>query len=71
MPVFILSGAGYIGSHVVMQLIIDGYEVAVIDNLLTGHIESLHEKARLYEGGIDVIRNSCMKSSLKKRKLKV
>ncbi|MCC3688888.1 UDP-glucose 4-epimerase GalE [Bacillus cereus] len=52
MTVLVLGGAGYIGSHAVNQLITNGYEVAVIDNLLTGHIESLHEKARFYEGDI-------------------
>lgn len=52
MTVLVLGGAGYIGSHAVNQLITNGYEVAVIDNLLTGHIESLHEKARFYKGDI-------------------
>lgn len=52
MTVLVLGGAGYIGSHAVNQLITNGYDVAVIDNLLTGHIESLHEKARFYKGDI-------------------
>lgn len=52
MTVLVLGGAGYIGSHAVDQLITNGYDVAVIDNLLTGHIESLHEKARFYKGDI-------------------
>ncbi|MDM5461814.1 MULTISPECIES: UDP-glucose 4-epimerase GalE [Bacillus cereus group] len=52
MTVLVLGGAGYIGSHAVNQLITNGYDVAVIDNLLTGHIESLHEKTRFYKGDI-------------------
>ncbi len=36
----------------VNQLITNGYDVAVIDNLLTGHIEPLHEKTRFYKGDI-------------------
>ncbi|MDR2834242.1 MAG: UDP-glucose 4-epimerase GalE [Streptococcaceae bacterium] len=52
MTVLILGGAGYIGSHAVDQLINQGYDVAVIDNLLTGHRKSVHPQARFYEGDI-------------------
>ncbi|MGX6978797.1 UDP-glucose 4-epimerase GalE [Vagococcus elongatus] len=52
MIIAVLGGAGYIGSHAVDQLIKKGYEVVVIDNLLTGHKEAVHEKARFYEGDI-------------------
>lgn len=40
MTVLVLGSAGYIGSHVVNQFITNGYDVAVIDHLLSGHIES-------------------------------
>ncbi|WP_048627379.1 UDP-glucose 4-epimerase GalE [Listeria ivanovii] len=52
MSIVVLGGAGYIGSHAVDKLIDQGYEVAVVDNLRTGHKESVHTKARFYEGDI-------------------
>ncbi|KKK38694.1 UDP-glucose 4-epimerase [Mesobacillus campisalis] len=52
MSVLVLGGAGYIGSHAVYQLIDQGEEVVVIDNLETGHRGAVHPKARFYEGDI-------------------
>lgn len=52
MTVLVLGGAGYIGSHAVDQLITKGYDVAVVDNLKTGHKESLPDKAHFYQGDI-------------------
>ncbi|MBC9789676.1 UDP-glucose 4-epimerase GalE [Carnobacterium maltaromaticum] len=52
MTILVLGGAGYIGSHAVDQLISEGFSVAVVDNLQTGHVESLHKKARFYQGDI-------------------
>lgn len=52
MTVLVLGGAGYIGSHAVDQLIEKNYDVAVVDNLQTGHQDSLHKKARFYQGDI-------------------
>lgn len=52
MTILVLGGAGYIGSHAVDQLIGKGYDVAVIDNLLTGHKAAVHPQARFYEGDI-------------------
>lgn len=52
MTILVLGGAGYIGSHAVDQLISRGYEVAVVDNLLTGHRQAIHSKARFYEGDV-------------------
>lgn len=37
----VTGGAGFIGSNLVQQLLIDGYSVRVIDNLLSGHAENL------------------------------
>lgn len=52
MTILVLGGAGYIGSHAVDQLIEKGYDVAVVDNLLTGHRQAVHTNARFYEGDI-------------------
>lgn len=46
--ILVCGGAGYIGSHAVYQLIEKGEEVVVIDNLETGHIESVHKQAKFY-----------------------
>lgn len=50
MKVLVLGGAGYIGSHAVDQLIEEGFDVVVVDNLETGHKEAIHQKAKFYEG---------------------
>ena len=52
MTILVLGGAGYICSHTVYALIEKGVDVVVIDNLETGHIEAVHEKARFYKGDI-------------------
>ena len=52
MTILVLGGAGYIGSHTVYAPIEKGVDVVVIDNLETGHIEAVHEKARFYKGDI-------------------
>lgn len=52
MTVLVLGGAGYIGSHAVNQLINKGYDVAVVDNLLTGHRQAVHPKASFYLGDV-------------------
>lgn len=52
MTILVLGGAGYIGSHAVDLLIGQGYDVAVVDNLLTGHRQAVHPQARFYQGDI-------------------
>jgi UDP-glucose 4-epimerase len=52
MSILVLGGAGYVGSHAVYQLIDQGSEVVVIDNLQTGHRDAIHHKAHFYEGDI-------------------
>ena len=39
--VLVAGGAGYIGSHVVYELIDAGFTVVVVDNLSTGHIDTV------------------------------
>ncbi|WP_067730944.1 UDP-glucose 4-epimerase GalE [Oceanobacillus damuensis] len=52
MSVLVVGGAGYIGSHAVYQLIDQGDNVVVIDNLVTGHKEAVHPNATFYKGDI-------------------
>lgn len=52
MRILVLGGAGYIGSHAVHQLITQGYDVTVVDNLVTGHKQAIHAQAHFYEGDI-------------------
>ncbi|OGS20703.1 MAG: UDP-glucose 4-epimerase GalE [Elusimicrobia bacterium RIFOXYA2_FULL_39_19] len=41
MKVLVAGGAGYIGSHMVAELLDSGYEVVVFDNLSKGHREAV------------------------------
>ena len=43
MRVLVTGGAGFIGSHLVDQLMARGYEVTVIDNLSGGTLENLSQ----------------------------
>ena len=52
MSILVVGGAGYIGSHAVYQLVDQGRDVVVIDNLETGHEAAIHPKARFYQGDI-------------------
>ena len=50
--ILVVGGAGYIGSHVQKQLIEDGFEVIVYDNLSSGHKSNIFAKAKFIEGDI-------------------
>lgn len=50
MAILVLGGAGYIGSHAVDQLIGQGKQVVVVDNLLTGHRQAIHPAATFMKG---------------------
>lgn len=50
--ILVSGGAGYIGSHTVYELIEQGEEVVIIDNLQTGHKQAIHKNAKFYEGDI-------------------
>ncbi|WP_051317230.1 NAD-dependent epimerase/dehydratase family protein [Ectobacillus panaciterrae] len=48
--ILVIGGAGYIGSHTVKELLQQGHRVVVLDNLSTGHHNSL-DKRVVFEKG--------------------
>jgi UDP-glucose 4-epimerase len=52
MSILVTGGAGYIGSHMVLELIDAGEKVVVIDNLSTGFPWAVHKEAALVVGDI-------------------
>lgn len=53
--VLVTGGAGFIGSHIVDELIKNKYKVVVFDNLATGKKEFINKKAFFYEGDVSNI----------------
>ena len=49
MKTLVTGGAGFIGGHLVDQLISMDHEVVVLDNLSTGRKENINEKADFHE----------------------
>ena len=45
--VLVTGGAGYIGSHTILELLLAGHEVLAVDNLTNGHEEAIHRVKRL------------------------
>ncbi len=50
MSVLVTGGAGYIGSHMVQELLDAGEDITAIDNLSTGFRSAVPEQARFVEG---------------------
>lgn len=46
--ILITGGAGYIGSHTALELLKEGYEVVVYDNLCNSSQESMSSSRRAY-----------------------
>ncbi len=48
MNILVTGGAGYIGSLAVKRLLDKGHQVVVLDNLKTGHAESIDERVTAF-----------------------
>lgn len=49
MKILLTGGAGYIGSHTAVELLANGYEVVVVDNLSNSSREALHRVEKITE----------------------
>lgn len=54
MKALVTGGAGFIGSNLVKQLLADGHQVVVLDNLMSGYIQNLapYPEAEFIEGDV-------------------
>ena len=50
--VIVTGGAGYIGSHLVQELVSRGHKVSVIDNLSTGFKDNVPSSAEFIKGDL-------------------
>lgn len=65
--ILVTGGAGYIGSHTVLQLIEAGHDVYVLDNLYSGHKWAVHEAAKFFHG--DISNTLLVESILRKHQI--
>ncbi len=63
----IAGGAGYIGSHMVNIAVKAGYNVVVLDNLVSGNQDSVNKKAKLIIG--DIADNDLVKKIIVENKI--
>ena len=52
MKILVVGGAGYIGSHMVLQLLEKGHDVVVLDDLSYGHRENVAQAVQFIQGSI-------------------
>ena len=64
MRVLVTGGAGYIGSHVVLELCDKGYEVVVLDDLSSGNKAAVDKRAKFINGS--TLNNSDVELGLEK-----
>jgi UDP-glucose 4-epimerase len=67
MRVLVTGGAGYIGSVVTEELLRDGHEAIVYDNLVKGHRAALVEGAQFVEA--DLLNADKLRQTLRERKI--
>jgi UDP-glucose 4-epimerase len=67
MTILVTGGGGYIGSHMVLDLLGKNEEVVVVDDLSTGFEWAIHPKTTFYKH--DIAHNEAMKSIFKKHNI--
>ena len=68
--ILVTGGLGYIGSHTVVELLENGYDVVIIDNLSNSKIETLDKLKKITGKSIKYYQNDvCDKEILRKIKL--
>ena len=50
MRIFVVGGAGYIGSVCAELLLDEGHEVTIFDNLIEGHQHAVDSRANFFHG---------------------
>lgn len=68
MNILVTGGAGYIGSHTAHELVNQGYNVIIIDNLELGHIQAIPKNSKFYN--IDLKDTNKVNKILEKNKIK-
>ena len=63
MKIFVVGGAGYIGSVCAELLLDEGHEVSIFDNLSEGHRRAVDSRARFFEG--DLADRNIIKTALR------
>ncbi len=65
--VLVTGGAGFIGSHVVDRLVLEGYEVRVLDDLSTGKLDNIQR--HLSSGKVELVKGDIRDASAVKQSL--
>ena len=65
--ILVTGGAGFIGSHVVDELIDSGQEVIVLDDLSGGFVENINPNAKFVKGSI--VDKNCTENIFKENKI--
>lgn len=66
MRYLVTGGAGFIGSHLVINLLEAGHEVFIIDNLSTGHYDAIHKDATFFE--VDLLNKDALDKAVSCKK---
>ncbi|HPN31654.1 MAG TPA: UDP-glucose 4-epimerase GalE [bacterium] len=63
MKVLVIGGAGYIGSHICADLIKEGYDVTVFDNMSKGDMSNIFPEEKFIKG--DILNDSELEAAMK------
>lgn len=69
MRLLVTGGAGYIGTHLVVDLLKAGHDVVVVDNFSSGHLEALERAQALTGRSVELFQGDIADSALMERAL--